>query len=516
MASIQSLNPATGEVIRTIPIASEAEVREAVKRAAAAFPAWSRWAFRERARILLDAREYIRSHSEEIARLITQENGKPIAESYSADVFPAMDLATFFAKNAEKILRDERIWLGKWFFMGRTSRIEYQAIGAVGIIAPWNYPFSIPCGQVMMALIAGNTVVLKPSEFTPLVGLKVQEVFKAAGLPPDVLQVISGDGSTGAALVQSDVKKIFFTGSVPTGKKIMAAAAPTLKHVCLELGGKDPMIVLEDADLEVAASGALWGSFSNSGQTCAAVERLYVHEKVYDVFVAKLVEKAERLRQGNGLNADMDMGSMSNEMQLNKVIQHVDEAKQAGAHAILGGSRRPSQVGYFFPPTILTHVNHHMSVMTEETFGPVVGIMKFRDTKEAIRLANDSHYGLTASVWTKNISQGMEIARRLEAGTVTINEHMYSYALAQTPWGGPKESGIGRTHGRLGLLEMVEAQHIHVNHAARVKDFWWYPYSENKVRMFRNLADFLFGTSWSARLRAGLSFVALQLRIRHL
>lgn len=516
MAKIKSLNPATAEVLAEIEAGTESEIKEAVKKARKAFPAWSALSFKARGRILLAARESMRVHLDEIASLITKENGKPLTESISADLFPVMDLATYFAKNAGKILRRERVWLGKWSFMGRMSYMEYQPVGVVGIISPWNFPFSIPCGQVIMALMAGNTVVLKPSEYTPLIGLKIQEIFDGVDLPPGVLQVVPGDGMTGAALVQSGVNKVVFTGSVGTGKKIMEAAAKTLTPVVLELGGKDPMIVLKDANLEVASSAAVWGGFSNSGQICSSVERLYVHESIADPFIKKCVEKASRLKQGNGFNQEIEIGAMSSEMQLNKVEKQVEGAKREGAKVLLGGSRNLDQNGFFYRPTILTNVNHRMEVMQEETFGPVIGVMTFKDEEEAVRLANDCRYGLTASIWTKDIQRGLRLARRIEAGTVSINENVYTYALAQTPWGGPKESGIGRTHGKLGLLELVEPKHIHVNRVTRIKDFWWYSYDKAKFGLLKSLANVLFSKGIISRLKAGVQFLWLQLKIKNL
>jgi acyl-CoA reductase-like NAD-dependent aldehyde dehydrogenase len=489
---ITSINPATLEPLGEVAITDEPQVREAVARARDVAPAWATLSFKERAQHILNFRNKVREQIDDLAKLISTENGKPLAESVGSDLMPVMDLCTYFAKNAERLLQQQGIWLGKWSLMGRSSTIDFVPLGVIGIISPWNYPFSIPAGQCVMALIAGNTVVLKPSEYTPLIGEKIGALFKEAGFPEHVMQVVSGDGSTGAALIQSGVNKISFTGSVNTGKKIMAAAAESLTPITLELGGKDPMIVLEDADLDVASSAAVWGAFTNNGQVCASVERLYVDEKIAKDFEDQVVEKVKKLVQAKGTDYDADVSVLNNEAQLKVVTEQVDAALAAGAKALTGGKRLEGKKGYFYPPTVLTDVTHEMKVVKEETFGPVLPIMTFKTQAEAIRLSNDSPYGLTASVWTKDIKKGKRLAAQLESGTVTVNENVYTYALAQTPWGGPKWSGIGRTHGKMGLLEMVEPRHIHVNRAGFMKDMWWYKYNETKYKFLVSFCEALF------------------------
>ncbi len=512
--SIQSLNPATEEVLADLPITTPDQIQKAVKKSFHAFESWKALSYADRAKFVLKARDIMLAEKDSIMALITKEAGKPLTESLSADLLPVMDLATYFAKKTSRLLKRESICLGKWNFMGRTSYLDYEPLGPVGIIAPWNYPFSIPAGQVIMALMAGNTVILKPSELTPLIGLKIGDIFTRAGLPEGVLQVIVGDGSTGAALVSSGLKKIFFTGSVATGKRIMEAASKTLTPVCLELGGKDPMIVLEDADLDVASSGLIWGAFSNSGQTCSSVERLYVHESVAEKFMALCEEKTKQLRQGDP-SGDVELGSMASSMQRDKVMAQVEEARVSGAKITVGGVR-PAQKGYYYPPTIIRQVNHSMSVMKDETFGPVVGMMTFKTEEDAVRMANDSHYGLTASIWTKNISRGRRLARDIIAGTVMINENLYTYALAQTPWGGPKESGIGRTHGKHGIMEMVEMKHVHINYLARVKDFWWFPYHGDTKQALVSLSNILFQNGLFNKIKAVADHLKAQINLKKL
>jgi succinate-semialdehyde dehydrogenase/glutarate-semialdehyde dehydrogenase len=338
-----------------------------------------------------------------------------------------------------------------------------------------------------MALMAGNAVVLKPSELTPLVGLKIGEVFRSAGLPDNLLTVLTGDGATGAALVEAGVDKIMFTGSVATGRRVAEAAARKLIPCVLELGGKDPLIVFEDANLEAAAQAAVWGAFANAGQACASVERCYVHERVAEEFTARVVELTGALRQDAGTREGTDIGAMSSERQREIVEAHVRDALARGARLLAGGGRG-GDTGSFHEPTVLDKVDHTMELMREETFGPVLPLMSFRTEEEAIARANDSPYGLTASVWTRDIRRGERVAERLEAGTVMVNEVLYTHGIAQTPWGGVKLSGIGRTHGRAGLLELVSAQHIHVNRLARIHDLWWFNYTPRAAELFRGLA----------------------------
>jgi succinate-semialdehyde dehydrogenase/glutarate-semialdehyde dehydrogenase len=487
-AEIISYDPATGEEVGRAPLTSSAAVTSAVARAREAQRDWGKITFRERGRVVMRARTIVLEEMEAIATLISRETGKPVSEAIAMEIVPTLDLMQYFARQTKKLLRPQKIDIGQYGLMGRSSRIVYKPLGVVGIISPWNFPWATPLDEVVMALMAGNAVVLKPSELTPLTGLEIKDVFDRAGLAPGLLQIMTGDGSTGAALVTAGADKLMFTGSVATGKRVAEAAAKTLTPVVLELGGKDPMIVLEDADIKTAARAAVWGAFANAGQACASVERCYVQEQIAPQFIESVMAETRKLKQDVGTKSDADVGSMSSERQLTIVAEHVDEAIAQGAKVLSGGRRARDFSGSFYEPTVLTHVDHTMEVMREETFGPVLPVMTFKTEEEAVRLANDSVYALTASVWTKDISRGKRLAGQIDAGTVMVNEVMYTHGIAQAPWGGMKQSGLGRTHGRMGLLELVAAQHLHVNRVTFVPDLWWFNYTPGAGKLFRGLA----------------------------
>ncbi len=492
MSEIISHNPATLEEIGRIAATPPAKVPERVAAARAACPLWRRLSFRERGKYLLRAREWLLDNADDIAETITIDNGKPLVESLTAEILPVTDLLHHFAHHAEEGLQGFDVPVGILGHLRRRSHISFEPLGVVGIISPWNYPFSIAAGEAAMALVAGNAVLLKPSSATPLVGGVVAELFAAAELPPDIFHHLPGEADTGEALVASAIDKLFFTGSVAVGKRVMADCAKQVTPLVLELGGKDPMIVRPDTDLDVATSGAVWGAFTNAGQCCASVERVYAHASIFDEFVERCVRKALLLKIGNGLDPAVDVGAMTTLAQLKHVEQQVEEAVEGGAFVHCGGKRLDDRRGYFFPPTILTDVDGSFSIVRDETFGPVMPVMPYEDDRQAIHFANDSAYGLTASIWTKDVSRAQEMAHDLQAGTVMINDCVFTHALPATPWGGMKHSGFGRSHSRFGLQEMVHIRHVHTNRLS-AKDVWWYPYSLEVFERFAQMARTMSG-----------------------
>jgi acyl-CoA reductase-like NAD-dependent aldehyde dehydrogenase len=504
---VASVNPASGEVLREFECATESEVQAAVSRAHAAQTAWGEVPVRKRAAILRRFQNLLQEKKSEVARLITSEAGKPYIEALLTEVVVVLDAARFCAENAYGLLREQPVPHGNLAMKTKSGRILREPYGVIGIISPWNYPFSIPATESLAALVAGNAVVLKPSELTSLCGLKLAELLHEAGVPKDVFPVITGDGATGSALIDSAIDKLIFTGSVPTGKRIAQSAAARLLPVVLELGGKDPMIVLDDADIEVASSGAVWGAFVNAGQACLSVERCYVQRGLYDRFLDACVSKTRKLRVGDGMNPETEVGPMIHEPQLRNAESHVEDARSRGARILCGGTRLKDLGPNFYPPTVLADVTHEMRIMREETFGPVLPVMAFDSDEEAIRLANDSDYGLAASIWTRDRARAEKIAACLQTGTVMINGTVSCFGISEAPHGGVKASGIGRTHGRFGLEEMVRLKYVNSDRLPGVKRVWWYGYGEAFARQMEGFVDLMFARRLSQRLRGALRSV---------
>ncbi len=486
-------NPATGEVIATVPLLSADDVRALAARARAAQPAWEALGFEGRGRVLRRAQKWVTDNQDRIVETIVAETGKTHDDALLNEILYAAAAFGFWAKHAPGYLADEKVRSASPALAGRKLVVRYRPLGLIGVIGPWNYPLTNSFGDCIPALAAGNAVLLKPSEVTPLTSRLMAEGLRECGLPDDVLAVATGDGTTGAAVVDA-VDMVMFTGSTRTGKKIMERAAQTLTPVSLELGGKDPMIVLADADLDRAAAAAAYYSMQNAGQTCISVERVYVEAPVYDSFVAKVVEQVKALRQGASSGpGTVDVGAMTFAPQLDIVRRHVDQAREAGARVLTGGHGRDGQ-GRFFEPTVLVDVDHSMACMTEETFGPTVPIMKVRDADVAVRLANDSEYGLAASVWTKDAARGTELARQIEAGVVCVNDAQLNYLALELPMGGWKQSGLGSRHGAAGIRKYCRQQSLLVTRFAPPKgDLHFYPFRAGKTKLIGKAVKLLYG-----------------------
>jgi succinate-semialdehyde dehydrogenase/glutarate-semialdehyde dehydrogenase len=554
-------NPATQEIIGTLPNLGADQIAEAVAKAAAAQLCWAATPVRDRLRILSRFADLLCDQKEAVAAVISREAGKPETEALSTELLVVLDTVKYLRDMLPGFLRPEPIPHGNPVMKLKSGQLLREPYGVVGIISPWNYPFSVPSVQTLTALATGNAVVLKPSEFTPYSSLELQRLLREAGLDRELLQVITGEGGAGAAVLAADVQKVVFTGSVATGKRVAQAAAARLLPVVLELGGKDPMIVLEDADVDVASSAAVWGAFMNAGQTCLSVERCYVHDSVYEKFLERCVEKTKRLKVGSASrvssagegtstpthaksahvgdpgacgphslissrsgdpgavpqesrDSEIDVGPMIHARQLGIVQSHVEDAIARGARLLAGGKPLPQMGPNFFAPTILADVDHSMKIMREETFGPVLPVRSFKTEDEAVALANDSEYGLAASIFTGDRKRGEALARRVVAGTVMVNDVLACFGISEAPHGGVKASGIGRTHGRFGLEEMVWPKYVDSDRLPRMKKLWWYGYGPAFGEQMGGFIELLFGNGLTKRLRGGMKSTKSYLRRR--
>ncbi len=450
-SSLEVINPATGTVFARCPAAGRAELERAVTAARRAFPSWSATSFEHRAAAIRRMSAVLRANQDSLAELLTREQGKPIGQSRD-EIGRAATQSEGMAAipvPVEKLLEDSE----------RRIELRYRPLGVVGVITPWNAPINLAAGPLTAALYTGNTVVLKPSPYTPLSTLKLGEQLREV-FPRGVLNVLAAGDELGQWMSEHPgIDKISFTGSVATGKKVMAAAAGTLKRVTLELGGNDAAIVLDDVDPKAVAAKLFFAACVNSGQVCMAVKRIYAHERIYDALCAALAEEARKARVGDGLDPQTQYGPIQNRTQYEKVLGLLEDAKRGGARILAGGDL-PQRPGYFIPPTIVTDIDENSRLVREEQFGPVVPVLKFSDVDEAVRRANDTRFGLAGSVWSRDPDKAAAIAARLEVGTAWVNQHRTTSATV--PFGGAKESGMGRQYSVLGLKENMEPQVVSV------------------------------------------------------
>ena len=486
-------NPATGELISTIPVLNASELSELAGRAREAQPQWEAIGFEGRARIMRRAQKWMLDHADEVLDAVVSETGKTYEDAQIADLGYTASALGFWAKEGPKYLADERVpsWNNP-VAAGKKLIVRYTPVGVVGVIGPWNYPIANSFGDCIPALMAGNSVILKPSEVTPLSSVLMAEMLTECGIPEHVFTVATGDGSTGAALI-AEVDCMMFTGSSRTGKAVLKAAADALIPCYLELGGKDPMIVCADANLERAANAATFYSMNNAGQVCISVERCYVESSIHDRFVEKVTDNVRALRQGVPTAVGtVDVGAVIFPPQLGIVEDHVQDAVDKGARVLTGG-HAGSGPGRFFEPTVLVNVDHSMKIMTDETFGPILPIMRISDPEEGVRLANDSNYGLQASVWTSDVERGEALARRIEAGVVCVNDAQVNYTALNLPMGGWKSSGLGTRHGANGIRKYTKTQSLLVTRRALKREPFMFPYNPRQTMMLRRFFKLLYG-----------------------
>ena len=513
---LEPFNPATLLPIGPLPITDPAAVAEAVAEAKLAQRAWGERPLEERSRLLRAVAAALLESADDVAASIVAETGKPVVEAVTTEIFVALDNLVWLARNLDRVLRPERLPFRQAYVLQKRASLRYEPIGVVAVVSPWNFPFSIPFTQVASAVAAGNAAVVKPSELTPHSGAWVEELFRRAGAPPGLVRVVQGDGeTTGETLVGSaGVARVVFTGSGEVGRIVAERAAQRLCPVTLELGGKDPMLVLADADLDRAIEGALWGSFSNCGQICSGVERIYVEGDLYEPFAAGLARRASELRLGAGEDPETDVGPLISERQRTKVEELVSDAVAGGAEVLTGGARPDIDLpGWFHEPTVLAGEPPNARLRREEIFGPVVTVVRIENVADGIRRANDSPYGLGASVWTKDKAVARATAAHLEAGSVWMNDVAYSYGTCQAPWGGRKASGYGRTHSKHGLYDLSHVKFVDSD-SGRLSPPWWFPYDERAADGFSGVLRSLYSEGARARVgqawrhRGGLAVVA--------
>ncbi|HVA55158.1 MAG TPA: aldehyde dehydrogenase family protein [Gammaproteobacteria bacterium] len=507
MPGVTLRNPATGELLGHYPWQSTTEVRAVLQTARGVQPGWAALTLATRQGIIRALRHWLMMHMDETANTISDCVGKTRMDALATEVMPTVAGCHWYEKHAPDCLKPRHLKNGSLLFFSKHSILRRVPWGVVGIISPWNYPLGIPMHEIVPALLAGNTIIFKTSPETVSVGTFMQRMFRESGLPDGVFNHIHIDGpAAGDLLLEpgNGVDKLFFTGSVSIGKLLMQKAASTLTPVSLELGGKDAMIVCVDADLERAADGAVWAGLSNAGQICAGVERIYVHQDIYADFMQRLTQKVTALRVGHGMDTNVDVGPLCTNRQVDTVQHQLEEAFQRGATVVAKAGPAPAANPHFISPMVLTHVDHGMAIMREETFGPVLGVMPVTNDAEAVRLANDSHYGLSASVWSRDLRKAAALAEQIRVGSVMINDHLISHGMTETPWGGFKDTGNDRGHGHF-AFEAVTTPQVIVNDWLKLawRQPFWMPYDQHGFNGLKGLLTLLYGRGILARL-AGL------------
>jgi succinate-semialdehyde dehydrogenase/glutarate-semialdehyde dehydrogenase len=495
--ALRSYAPASGDLLAEVPVTRDDDVRRACARARKAQQAWAVLPVTERAERLLRLRDALAEQAEDLVEVVSRETGKPRHEALLHEVAALLDTTAWTCKHAPEVLAPER--LAFHLLKHRAGEVRYVPRGVVGVISPWNYPLLIPMAGVVAALAAGNACVVKPSDATPLVMVTAKRIYDSTGLPEDLFSLVIGDGSTGRALIEGGIDHCLFTGGGEAGRKVAAACGARLVSCTLELGGKAPLLACEDCDLERTAQAIVFGAFANSGQACISVERVYAHSSIYDALVERVRALTAGLRQGDPSRDYVDVGAMVLPDQVDVVRRQIDDALRKGARLVSGGQERPGP-GRFFEPTVLADCDHSMLVMKEETFGPVVPLMRVRDDDEAVALANDSHLGLNAYVFTRSRPRAERLAERIEAGSVVVNDVFSNYAASEAPFGGVKESGFGRVHGADGLRDMCHRKHVSFDRLSPpARDPYWFPYTAKSFHWLQRATSVLFGGGSLAR-----------------